>query len=76
MEYGKRVTVELAEALSYYKIPIISGMAKGIDSYAHTIVLNKNNYTVAVLGTGVDICYPREHINLMKVASDRAKPSR
>ena len=65
-EYGKRVTVELAEALSYYKIPIISGMAKGIDSYAHTIALNKNNYTIAVLGTGVDICYPKEHINLMK----------
>ena len=56
----------MAEALSYYKIPIISGMAKGIDSYAHTIALNKNNYTVAVLGTGVDICYPKEHINLMK----------
>ena len=64
-EYGKNVTVELAEALSLKKIPIISGMAKGIDSYAHTIAINNNNYTIAVLGTGVDKCYPKEHITLM-----------
>jgi len=64
-EYGKNVTVELAEALSLNKIPIISGMAKGIDSYAHTIAINNNNYTIAVLGTGVDKCYPKEHITLM-----------
>lgn len=65
-DYGKRVTVELAEALSSYNIPIISGMAKGIDSYAHTVALNNKNYTIAVLGTGVDICYPKEHIDLME----------
>ena len=64
-EYGKKITVELAEELSKYNIPIISGMAKGIDSYAHTIALRNNNYTIAVLGTGVDKCYPSEHINLM-----------
>ena len=64
-EYGKIVTVELAESLSLKKIPIISGMAKGIDSYAHTIAINSNNYTIAILGTGVDNCYPKEHITLM-----------
>lgn len=64
-EYGKNVTVELAEALSLRKIPVISGMAKGIDSYAHTIAINNNNYTIAILGTGVDKCYPKEHITLM-----------
>ena len=64
-EYGKNVTVELAEVLSLKKIPIISGMAKGIDSYAHTIAINSNNYTIAILGTGVDNCYPKEHITLM-----------
>ena len=32
-------------------------MAKGIESYAHTIAINNNNYTIAVLGTGVDKCY-------------------
>ncbi|MBB6714803.1 DNA-processing protein DprA [Clostridium gasigenes] len=64
-DYGKSVTVELAEALCLKNIPIISGMAKGIDSYAHTVSVNNNNYTIAVVGTGVDICYPSEHIKLM-----------
>lgn len=64
-EYGKSVAVELAEGLSKLNIPIISGMAKGIDGYAHTVALNRSNYTIAVLGTSVDRCYPVEHINLM-----------
>lgn len=64
-EYGKNITVELAERLSYKNIPIISGMAKGIDGYSHTVALHNNNYTIAVLGTGVDICYPSEHLTLM-----------
>lgn len=64
-EYGKNITVELSKALSFENIPIISGMAKGIDGYSHTVALHNNNYTIAVLGTGVDICYPREHLTLM-----------
>lgn len=64
-EYGKNITVELAEVLSNQNIPIISGMAKGIDGYAHTVSLHNNNYTIAVVGTGVDICYPKEHLTLM-----------
>lgn len=43
---------------------IISGMAKGVDSYAHTAALKKEGYTIAVLGNGVDICYPIEHEKL------------
>ncbi|MCR5508183.1 MAG: DNA-protecting protein DprA [Lachnospiraceae bacterium] len=43
---------------------IISGMAKGIDSYAHTAALKNNGYTIAVLGCGPDICYPIEHEDL------------
>jgi DNA processing protein len=65
-EYGKRVAVEAAEYLSQNRIPVISGMAKGIDSYAHTACLNKQGYTLAFLGCGVDICYPEEHKELMK----------
>jgi DNA processing protein len=65
-EYGKRVAVEAAEFLAQHKIPVISGMAKGIDSYAHTACLNKGGYTIAFLGCGVDICYPIEHRELMK----------
>lgn len=65
-EYGKRVAVEAAEFLAKYNIPVISGMAKGIDGYAHTACLKNNGYTIAILGCGVDIFYPREHIKLME----------
>ena len=65
-EYGKRLTVEAAQFLAQNNIPIISGMAKGIDGYAHTACLKADGYTLAILGCGLDICYPREHIELMK----------
>ena len=45
---------------------IISGMAKGIDSYGHTACLKTGGYTIAVLGNGLDICYPCEHMRLME----------
>lgn len=41
-------------------------MAKGIDSYVQTACLKLGRYTVAVLGNGLDICYPEEHRLLMK----------
>lgn len=65
-DYGKKVTVEVAEFLAKNNIPVISGMAKGIDSYAHTACLKAGGFTVAVLGCSVDICYPKEHKELMK----------
>lgn len=43
---------------------IISGMAKGIDSYAHTAAIKNGGFTIAVLGNGPDICYPEEHYKL------------
>lgn len=65
-EYGKRITVEASSFLANNNIPVISGMAKGIDSYAHTACIKAEGYTVAFLGCGVDICYPKEHIELMQ----------
>ena len=58
---GKRYAIEQAEAESRLGSAIVSGMAKGIDSYAHTAALKTGGYTIAVLGNGPDICYPREH---------------
>lgn len=62
----KACTVETAEKLTAEGICIVSGMAKGIDSYAHTACIRKGGYTIAVLGNGLDICYPREHSLLMQ----------
>lgn len=43
----------------------MSGMAKGIDACAATVCINEGGYTIAVLGNGLDICYPSEHQLLM-----------
>lgn len=63
--YGKEATTALANHLSSQNIAVISGMAKGIDSYAHTATIKSGGYTVAVLGTGPERCYPSEHQELM-----------
>lgn len=66
-EYGKRVTLKLSEDLSKRKIVIISGLAKGIDSYAHIGTLNvKSGRTIAVLGSGIKEIYPKENIELAR----------
>ncbi len=63
--YGKEVAAEAAGFLALNNITVISGMAKGIDGYAHTGCLKAGGYTIAFLGNGVDICYPNEHEELM-----------
>lgn len=62
--YGETMTLEFAEALCEQGIQIVSGMALGIDSLAHRAALNKNGITNAVLGCGVDVCYPKENKGL------------
>ncbi|MGH4049897.1 MAG: DNA-processing protein DprA [Clostridium sp.] len=70
-EYGKRLTVDAGKFLAQNNIPVISGMAKGIDGYAHTACLKVGGYTIAILGCGLDICYPKEHIELMQEIIER-----
>lgn len=45
---------------------IVSGMARGIDSFAHTLTLQTNGQTIAILGGGFHHIYPREHVALFK----------
>ncbi|WP_207637674.1 DNA-processing protein DprA [Butyrivibrio sp. WCD3002] len=61
---GKGKAIELATSAVSHGSAVISGMAKGIDSYAHTAAIKSGGYTIAVLGNGVDICYPKEHDRL------------
>lgn len=61
---GKQRAISCAEEASVQHCAIISGMAKGIDSYAHTAALKNRGYTIAVLGCGPDVCYPAEHKKL------------
>ncbi len=63
-EYGRASCITIAKELSESGIPIISGMAKGIDSVAHKTALTSGNLTYAILGCGVDVVYPPENKNL------------
>jgi len=63
--YGKQVAAEAAAYLAQQGITVVSGLAKGIDSYAHTACLKAGGYTLAFIANGPDICYPPEHRLLM-----------
>ncbi len=62
--YGERITRELATALVSAGACVVSGMAFGIDAVAHRAALEAGGVTAAVLGTGVDVVYPRSHTAL------------
>lgn len=62
--YGKEMAKYLAGAAAREGITVISGLARGIDSYAHMGALSSGGITHAVLGCGIDICYPKENIDL------------
>lgn len=64
--YGKRISSTLARDLSRSGITIVSGMAVGIDGHAHQGCLQAEGKTIAVLGCGVDVVYPRSHDTLYK----------
>lgn len=64
-EYGKRVTYQLAKDLAKVNIVVVSGMAVGIDTMSHLGALDGDGQTIAVLGCGVDVCYPAENAKLM-----------
>lgn len=59
--YGKRVCEKLTNDLIKSHITIVSGLALGIDSISHKIALENNGKTIAVVGSGLDIIYPREN---------------
>ncbi len=63
-EYGKNTAEKLAYNLSINNINIVSGLARGIDSYAHKGSLNAKGKTIAVVGCGLDRVYPEENRNL------------
>ena len=59
--YGRRLAQRYGEAISRAGWSVVSGLAKGIDGAAHRGSLQGPSPGVAVLGSGVDIWYPRQH---------------
>jgi len=68
--YGQEIAQCFCKVLAGNGVQIISGMARGIDGYAHKGAL-ETGYTCGVLGFGMDICYPNEHIRLKKKLEEK-----
>ena len=64
--YGNFISKRLSTNLSNEGFVIVSGLATGIDTYAHMGALNNHCRTICVLGSGFNNIYPRENINLFK----------
>lgn len=64
--YGAGVAYQIAKDLGKTNVIVVSGMARGIDSEGHKGILDGGGKTIAVLGCGVDLCYPPENRALME----------
>ena len=63
-EYGRTIADQLGQSLAACGVGVISGMAYGIDCASHAGALKGQGKTYAVLGCGVDLCYPPEARNI------------
>ena len=65
-KYGEKMADKFSTQLSLYGLTIISGMAEGIDSFAHMGSIKTTGNTIAVLPSGFNNIYPQKNINLYK----------
>ena len=63
-DYGYQVLQKIMPELTKRGFVIVSGLAKGIDSFAHQFSISNQGKTIGVVGTGLDICYPKSSGNL------------
>jgi DNA processing protein len=69
--YGSRAARELAQGLARRGAGVVSGMARGIDSAAHWGCIEGLGFTVAVVGTGIDVVYPASNRKLSEKIARR-----
>ncbi|MFC1819544.1 DNA-processing protein DprA [Thermodesulfobacteriota bacterium] len=64
--YGIKVAEKIGQGLARRGLGVVSGMARGIDSASHWGCLGGRGFTIAVLGTGIDIIYPASNKKLFQ----------
>ncbi|WP_354622929.1 DNA-processing protein DprA [Psychromonas sp. MME2] len=69
--YGQQKAYQFGADLSRCGFTITSGLALGVDGFAHQGALSQQGKTIAVLGTGLDNIYPKRHIKLAKEIIDK-----
>ncbi len=68
---GVKRTRQLCRDLVKEGVTIVSGLAKGVDRVAHETALELGGRTIAVIGTGIDVAYPRAHADLQRRIAER-----
>lgn len=68
---GIRIAATIAETIASMGITVASGLARGIDGAAHKGAVRQKGGTIAVLGSGIDICYPAENRRLFEEIAER-----
>lgn len=66
-EYGQEMTKQIAGDLAKRGYVIVSGLARGIDGIAHRAAIDSGGKTVAILGCGIDYCYPADNQDLYDI---------
>jgi len=69
--YGTQMAERLGRDLAARGLVIVSGMARGIDAIGHRGALAANAPVIGVLGTGIDVCYPKENKKLFETVLER-----
>ena len=69
--YGVNVASQLARDVASAGVVIVSGLARGIDAAAHRAALDAGGTTIAILGTGIDVTYPRSNAKLFHAIEEK-----
>ncbi|MGL5414525.1 MAG: DNA-processing protein DprA [Clostridium sp.] len=69
--YGKNIALEIGDNASENGVTIVSGMSEGIEAYVQSGIIRSKGYSICVLGTGIEGCYPAIHKRLRNALGEK-----